>query len=515
MEEGRSLLRAGITTTIDALEIARISLEERGPEDPTPEIVASIRRIARSIRNGRSSLEEPAIASAARALEEAAVPEIHTRLSVLLDRLRQPSGRESRDGAVLLVISSDAAQVETVEKGLTASHREFRSAASAEEAEEILEKEAVSLVLLDLFLPDTDGRNLLVRLRERPATAALPVVVLAEKSGPQPKTECFALGADAYFERPLDVEVLSGAVSRLLQTSAERSRESRQDPLTRLPNRAAFREAFHRVSSLSTRIGDSLTIAIIDLDHFKMVNDTFGHPTGDEVLKRFARVMAGSLRRSDILARWGGEEFVALLPNTTEKGAVQAIEKALEAVMSEELLATDGRTFHVSFSAGVAPVAHGSTVEDATAEADRYLYLAKSAGRSRVLSAESSVIPPKERILLAERDDYVSSVVKSRLEHEGFEVVLHDWTPEQPESYRGGFSLVLLDVESDESAGFALLSTLRNMWTLAKVPIVLLTSFGNAEHIVKGFQLGANDYILKPFSSTELVARVLRLLKKR
>jgi diguanylate cyclase (GGDEF)-like protein len=357
-----------------------------------------------------------------------------------------------------------------------------------------------------------------MRLRERPATATAPVLVLTVKGGGLAKSECFALGADEFFEKPFDPDALAAAVASKLQRAAEIAQDSREDHLTGLPNRAAFHEAFRRGSALASRQGSPLSIAFIDLDHFKRVNDVHGHAMGDEVLRRVATVIARTLRQSDLLARWGGEEFVALLPNTDVEGATRAIEHAAERFREERFSAGD-REFTLTYSAGVAPVQLDDTVDDAVARADYHLYLAKSTGRDRVVSQASEAPRPKKKILIAEDDELVATLIRHRLSQEGFEVI-HFSDGESVLQAIGDngrapdLSLVILDVLLPEMDGFELLSRLRQKRALAQVPIIVLTVMGSEVDVVRGLALGADDYVVKPFSPTELLARVHRLLKK-
>ncbi|MBA3822194.1 MAG: diguanylate cyclase [Deltaproteobacteria bacterium] len=183
------------------------------------------------------------------------------------------------------------------------------------------------------------------------------------------------------------------------QDVRELRRISTRDALTGLPNRSAITEAFLRERLLAERLGYSLVVAIIDLDRFKAINDTHGHAMGDEVLRRCAKLLAGSFRRSDLVARWGGEELVVAFPGTDVDGARLVVEKALVAVRAEAYATTAGETFHVTFSAGVAQVGPGETLETAIARADVHLYAAKHAGRNRVSTgaAAASNLPALTR----------------------------------------------------------------------------------------------------------------------
>jgi len=153
------------------------------------------------------------------------------------------------------------------------------------------------------------------------------------------------------------------------------------------------------------------------------------------------------------------------------------------------------------------------------ARADYHLYLAKSTGRDRVVSQAIEMPRIKKKILIAEDDELVATLIRHRLSQEGFEVI-HFSDGESVLKAIGDngrnpdLSLVILDVLLPEMDGFELLSRLRQKRTLAQVPIIVLTVMGSEEDVVRGLALGADDYVVKPFSPTELLARVHRLLKK-
>lgn len=515
MEELKTWYREQLWARIDALEAAAAALSEGG----MGEARGTIRRIAHSLRGSGGTYGFPRITEAAAGVEESADPELAERLEELVGILREVAMRGQPDQLGVLVIDDDPEIARILEHHLAGKNREVHVARSAEEAEQVLVNHDIALVVLDLVLPDTDGRNLLMRLRERPATASLPVIVLTVKGGTLAKSECFALGADEFFEKPFDPEAFATAVAAKLQRSQEMTEDSRRDVLTGLPNRAAFHEAFLRSKALADRQGTPLAIGFVDLDHFKRVNDMHGHAMGDEVLRRAARVIGGSLRQSDLLARWGGEEFVGLFPNTDPEGARRAMENASQR-FREERFSIDGNVFTLTFSAGVAPVQADDSVEEAVARADYYLYLAKSTGRDRVVSESADPPRLRKRVLIAEDDELVATLIRHRLTQEGFDVI-HCGDGESVLGAIGengsdpGLSLVILDVLLPEMDGFELLSRIRERRVMASVPVIVLTVMGSEEDIVRGLALGADDYVVKPFSPTELLARVHRLLKRQ
>jgi diguanylate cyclase (GGDEF)-like protein len=514
MEELKSWYREQLAGRIDALEAAAAALREgRGVEAR-----GTVRRIAHSLRGSGGTYGFPAITSAAAAVEDAEEEHLPARLDTLLQVLREVSTQGEPEKMGILVIDDDPEITHLLQWHLANKNRQVFVAGTAAEAEQVLAREPISLMILDLVLPDTDGRNLLMRLRERPATATAPVIILSVKTNGLVKSECFALGADEFLEKPFDPDTLAAAVASKLQRAAEIAHDSREDHLTALPNRAALHEAFRRANALAGRQGSPLALAFIDLDHFKQVNDAYGHAAGDHVLRRAAQVISGALRESDVLARWGGEEFLAILPNTDVEGATRALEHAAER-FRQEVFNVDGREFRLTFSAGVGPVDVDDTVEEAVARADYHLYLAKSAGRDRVVSQAGEATRRRKRVLIAEDDELVATLIRHRLNQEGFEVV-HYSDGESVlraigENGRApDLSLVILDVLLPEMDGFELLSRLRQKRALSQVPIIVLTVMGSEEDVVRGLALGADDYVVKPFSPTELLARVHRLLKK-
>jgi len=169
------------------------------------------------------------------------------------------------------------------------------------------------------------------------------------------------------------------------QDVRELMRKALVDSLTGLANRASLAQVFGRERMLCERSGKGLGVCIIDIDHFKAVNDTHGHAVGDKVLQRLARSLADALRRTDVVGRWGGEEFVVLLPGSDAPGLSTVLDKALRAVRRESFQGKSRRVFQVTFSAGAVLAQPGENLESCVARADALLYAAKHAGRNRVL----------------------------------------------------------------------------------------------------------------------------------
>lgn len=510
MKELKNAEWEGMTMRLQALRAAEKSLRQNKND---PAVLHTIRRIGHSFRIFDEIHQNSEIATLAQLLTDANDRQIRQVFGHVLPKLKMLTENLQHPKHWVLVVEDDPVTKLVLEQRLGSLYRVV-AVKTLQDAEKALMDHPISFILLDLQLPDGDGREFLLKLRERPATTTIPLFVVSSQKGHAVQTECFALGADGFFQKPFDPLTLSTALASRLEKITELTRRSLVDPLTGLPNRAGFANAFKRAALLASRSGQPLTVAMLDVDRFKAVNDLYGHFVGDQVLKRLANVLSVSLRASDVLARWGGEEFVVFFPNTDLVEAKLAMNKALKAFRAERFFSHKRRRLHVTFSAGLVRVTPGITLERTVVEADRVLYLAKSSGRDHVVT-ERDKVSLKKRILLIEDDVLTAQILKKHLQRDGFKVIHVREGKTALASVRSGFSLITLDVKIPHGDGFALLQKFRQMPALSQVPIVMLTSVSKVEEIVQGFQWGADDYIVKPFSPRELLARIHRLLNKQ
>lgn len=499
----------GFSLQIEAIEDA-LEARSRGEVDAAE----AIRRIARLLEDAGAGLELSGVRGAAAWAAAAGEDEVHEAAMGLLRRLK--AARMGPEAAVvrILVVESDRETAEAVGEALENGGCEVLTVGTAAEAEAIVERESLALVVLDLVLPDMDGRNLLVQLRGRRETATVPVFVLAGVVGTRPRTECYALGADRIFEKPFDARELRAAAAASLQRAGQLGWVARRDPVTDFLTRAAFAETFRHQVNLSRRASVPLSLAVLALE--RPPDGRRSQPAvGDAVVRHFAQVLSRCLREADVIARWGGDDYVAMFPATDVRGAALALVKAQTVLSEHAVIAGDGTRIAITFSAGVTAVPRGGTLEDAMAEGDRLLYVARSTGRHRVVTADDEPKPSARRIVLAEDDPVTAKLICHRLAREGFDVRhFTDGSEVLPAVGDGSdVSLFVLDVKMPGLDGFQLLQRLRDRRPLARVPVLMLTSLGSEEDVVRAFELGASDYMTKPFSSAELTARIHRLLK--
>ncbi len=517
MEDLKTYYRGSLKSRIESLEAVRESLARRDPE-----AVESVRRTAHSLKGTGASYGFPEVTRAAKAVLEAPDTEVSETAAAMIETMRQVAFGNAEEVASILIVEDDAEMLRLLEAKLGGPDRRVFTAETSARATEILEQEDIALVLLDLVLPDEDGRNLLARLRSVPKYAGIPIIVVSARLGSQIKAECYSLGSDECFEKPVDLSALSAAVASKLLRAGEISREAQKDPLTGLLNRAGLKAAYERARALAERADYPLCLAVLDLDRFKAVNDQLGHHRGDEVLRRVAGVFSRALRRTDRVGRWGGDEFIILLPNADLKGAARALEKLIDSLSRESLLGSDvlevsppTPELHLGFSAGVTLVTPELELEAVVAEADQLLYLAKAGGGGRVMIPGQSTETAPRRVLVVDDDDEIAHMLNEHLGRAGFEIRRSaDGLAGLKRAVETRFDLLVLDVLMPSMNGFELLGRLRKLPAHHRTPVIMLTSLGSEEDILRAFELGADDYVVKPFSPAELIARAHRLLKR-
>jgi len=267
-------------------------------------------------------------------------------------------------------------------------------AGSGAEALDFLATDRPDLVVLGRTLPDMDGLELLPRLKAN-ELEFIPVLVASHRGETTERVRGLQLGADDYIGRPCDPAEFLARAKALLRTKQAHERVRKlqmaleqmvvNDPLTALHNRRYLMDRLLQEMQRSDRHGEPLAFALIDLDGFKLINDQYGHVLGDNVLRAVGKAIAKSVRVSDVAARYGGDEFALILPQTPAEGAMRVCERLLRNISEVMLQDETGKTFRVTASLGLAyyPAEDVETPEDLVHSADGALYGAKRSGKNR------------------------------------------------------------------------------------------------------------------------------------
>ena len=247
------------------------------------------------------------------------------------------------------------------------------------------------LILLDIILPLVDGFDVLTELKKQDHTRTIPVIIISGMSKPDDEVKGLLLGAVDYITKPFHEVVVKARVDtqiRILKQVRIIEQFGFVDMLTNIPNRRQFDHNLQTEWNRAMRENEPVSLLMIDVDHFKLYNDSYGHQQGDIALQTVAKAIAKTLKRKvDVAARWGGEEFAVLLPNTVPEGVMKVAERIRKNVESAVITEPDGMSQHnVTISIGVAHVLPSSDIKVAELirQADEALYKAKDMGRNRV-----------------------------------------------------------------------------------------------------------------------------------
>jgi diguanylate cyclase (GGDEF)-like protein len=315
-------------------------------------------------------------------------------------------GRETRSR--LLVVDDNPDNIELLRARLQARGYDVDGANGGEEALEMVKANPPDLILLDVMMPKVDGMEVVRRLKADKDLPFIPVIMQTALDSTSNKVEGLDAGADDYITKPINFPELDARVKSLLRIKnlqedlkiRERELEemnqrlltiSQTDGLTQIPNRRALEEKLDEFWAHSQRLHEPLSVVMCDIDKFKSVNDNHGHQVGDIVLKEFAALLKDAVREIDRVGRYGGEEFLLLLPGTPLDSATTFAERLRE-IAKEHTFSFEGGTLSRTMSCGVAAWPHPE-IRDQDAllkAADDALYVAKESGRDRVVRYDSA-----------------------------------------------------------------------------------------------------------------------------
>ncbi len=266
-------------------------------------------------------------------------------------------------------------------------------ATSGEDALEIVQEEKIDLILLDIMMPEMDGFEVCRQLKEDPATRDIPIIFITANTDENSIAQAYDIGGTDYVMKPFRPKELLSRVKKELKLQDmmnELKLLASTDPMTKLYNRRYFTQISEHTLDLSKREKQKLSIIMLDIDKFKNINDTYGHQIGDDVIVTLANKLINQQRKSDVVCRYGGEEFVILLPNTTIEGASIVANKIREDIeaLSVGLDSQNSLNFTVSIGVSEVDIINDINIEAALKRADDALYEAKETGRNKVCIKE-------------------------------------------------------------------------------------------------------------------------------
>lgn len=307
-------------------------------------------------------------------------------VSALIEKINEITAETDPDPYRVMLVDDDADISKAYSEILGGSGMRTHIVNESNQILQAISEFSPDLIFMDLYMPGTTGMELASVIRQHESLIGVPIVFLSTEQNLTIQFAAMESGADDFLQKPMRPE-------NLISTAQARIRRYRQirsfmvsDSLTGLLNHSRILEFLDVELSRSVRANQPLAIAMIDLDNFKKVNDTYGHPIGDRVIKSVASLLKKRLRKTDIAGRYGGEEFAVILPGTTEEGAQKVLNEVRESFSKIRNQAA-GTSFHVTFSAGIAGFPLYRDATTILEAADTALYESKKNGKNLVTIA--------------------------------------------------------------------------------------------------------------------------------
>ncbi len=307
----------------------------------------------------------------------------------ILKALTQELNRTQKPEARVLIVDDDRQVLAALSTLLEPWGLHVTTLAEPQQFWQVLEASAPNVLILDIQMPGFSGIELCQVVRNDPRWSELPVLFLSGHNDAEIVHQVFAVGADDYVQKPIVGPELIARILNRLERTRILHRFAETDELTGAATRRKSIQDLERLLHLAERQRQPLCFMILDLDFFKLVNDQHGHDAGDRVLIRLGEHLRQSFRREDVVARWGGEEFVLGLYGITLQQGLQRLTSFLETWRQQKFTDANHQIFQVTFSAGVAEYSQdGANVQELYRAADAALYRAKAMGRNRVLPSQ-------------------------------------------------------------------------------------------------------------------------------
>jgi diguanylate cyclase (GGDEF)-like protein len=302
----------------------------------------------------------------------------------------------------ILIAEDDPGSLRLVKIHLLAAGYEIVEAEDGQMAWDLFQRERFQMVITDWMMPRLDGRELIQRIRSSRQEGYTYIIMLTAIDDKPKVVIGLESGADEYLTKPFDGKELIARVAsgeRILKLEEQLTQARRQmevlamyDGLTGLFNRRAIEEQAGVELNHASRKGWPLSIVLLDIDHFKSINDQYGHKVGDYTLRQLAQIISENLRRYDRAGRWGGEEFIVILPDTQLPEAITAAERLRSKIAETKFFLENGESFSVHISLGVAWASgRYPPLTKFVDAADQALYQAKHSGRNRVCSLDQPI----------------------------------------------------------------------------------------------------------------------------
>ena len=396
-DEEASILRHDLRTPLNGIigyseiliEDYEDDIDEKHNEDLShiielaKEIESAISRFVEFLKDGARSVEDEHESNESADNLFSSLGKIEYKLEII----------EEIKNAKILVVDDIKTNCDVLKRRLESNEFIVDISMSGKEALEKINQHKYDLILLDVLMPEVNGLEVLIKVREQYSADKLPIIMVSSFDDVESISKCIQLGASDYLSKPVNSTILTQKVASTLERKALREREEQllselhrqaiTDEMTGIPNRRYVFDVLEKsFLEIDKESKEHFATAIFDIDHFKNVNDTYGHAAGDEIIKKVSFIATSVINSPDIFGRIGGEEFLAVIFNNSKEHLQQICEKVRSTIENDETL-FDNQKIRVTISGGVCFTDESTSVSDMVNKADERLYLAKKNGRNK------------------------------------------------------------------------------------------------------------------------------------
>ena len=383
------------------------------------------------------------------------------------------------------------------------------------QAMQMLKETTPDCIVAGMNMDDMKPLVFIETIQKKLANSFVPLIVIGDQMTKH-IIDKVRFSIDDYLIKPLLIDDLLIKMVRLIERADRLKNQVNTDELTGIYSRKYIMEKLEYYFGHTSEKDHTHTLAIFDLDYFKLVNDKYGHQVGDKVLVHFTKFIASNIRTTDIFARYGGEEFILLFPHTNSKEAWIKLNR-LRDQYSKQPITFGEINIKQTFSGGI--ISNKDILSNNPVKllnlADIALYEAKKSGRNQFLTYHEKMENKQEqfKILIADDDRFTRKILKDGLISENWKLSFARNGLEAIEVAKNDRpNLILLDGLMPIKSGYEVLEELRNNIRFKETAIIMLTGNHSDENVARALDAGADDYITKPFSMVELKARVNRFL---
>ena len=446
--------------------------------------------------------------------------------------------------AKILVIDNDAQTTSIIKRHLRASEFEnIETLNDSTKAHSKISEYAPDLVLLDLVTP-AGSESIVSQMRNDRELCNTPVLALTSNNSDEVRNNLLDLGVNDFIGKPIVANELFARVRNTLSSKVAYDNLKRQseklkqdvlrDPLTNTANRRAFDFELNRKMLEWNRRRTHFALLMIDIDHFKVVNDTYGHQVGDTALQWIAKAIGNKTREIDLVCRVGGEEFAVIMPINTKLESTRAAERIRKEVESNPIQ-INGQNINLTISIGITKTLKGDDPSLIFRRCDAALYGSKQRGRNcstfhdgtgcvavenvkarraprpfQVVDTPESINVTASKVMIVDDEPSTTKIVKKYLQNAGFErlVLETDSTKAVERICAEKPDIILMDICMPNVSGLEIIEEIRKTQSIMSTPVVFLTASKDPDVRLKALKLGANDFLNKPVVVSELIARV-------